>query len=140
MRVGVDDRWYSLLYTLDDRCWGFLIEHGDEGVYAYEKGERRVVPSFHRFEHAALFARQFSARPELARGASHDLAPLYAYATGALDAPPEALEDTWWFLLDVARAAGLDDLLAHPTDGEEPRQALRECFDAFRRALEHLDG
>jgi hypothetical protein len=137
--MGVDDGWYSLQYTLDNRCWGYLVEHRDEGVYAYEKGVRRVVPSFHRFEHAALFARHLAARPALARGGSHDLAPLYAYATGALEAPPDALEDTWWFLLDVAHAAGLDDLLPRPSDGEEPRRALRECFDAFRRALEHLD-
>ena len=65
---------------------------------------------------------------------------VYAYATGALEEPPEELEDAWWFLLDVAQAARLDDLLAGPTDGEEPRAALRECFEAFRRALEHLDG
>jgi hypothetical protein len=138
--MGADDRWYSMHYSLDERCWGVLVEHGERGVYAYEKGGRWVVPSFHRFEHAALFARHCAGRPELESGASHDLAPAYAYATGALEEPPDELEDVWWFLLDVAQAARLDALLAGPTDGEEPRAALRECFEAFRRALEHLDG
>jgi hypothetical protein len=138
--MDAEDRWYSLHYTLNERCWGFVVEHSERGVYAYERGARWVVPSFHRFEHTALFVRQFAGRPTLELGGSHDLAPAYAYATGALEEPPEALEDTWWFLLYVAQAARLDDALAFPTDGEEPRSALRECFEAFRRALEHLDG
>lgn len=134
-----EDRWYSCVYTLDDARWGFLAEHSEAGFYAYEKAGRRVVPSFHRFEHAALFVRQLEGQPELERGGSYDLAPAYAYARGALAERPEGLDDAWYFLLDVADAAELDGSLPAPSAGPEARAALLACFEAFLRALEHLD-
>jgi len=137
--VKPEDRWFSLYYTLDDRCWGFLAEHSESGLFSYERAGKRVVPSFHRFEHVALFVRHLPGQPTIERGGSYDLAPAYAFATGALDAAPGRFDDVWWFLVGVANAAELDTALAFPTDGEEPRAALRECFDAFRDSLEHLD-
>jgi len=138
--MGDDGPWFSLHYTLDEHCWGYLLEHAEEGVYSYALGERRVVPSFRRFEHAALFARQLVGRPELARGGSYDLSAVHAYATHATETAPETLEDVWWFLLDVAGAAEEDAGLTDPPDAAEPRQALQACFAALHRSLLHLDG
>lgn len=134
-----DDRWRSIDYVLDDRCWGFLAEHASAGVYAYESRGTRRVPSFHRFEHVALFVRQFDGAPTIERGGSFDLHPTYEYATGSRERAPDNVEDHWWFLVDVAMSAAPDSALPYPSDGEEPREALRECFDAFRAALVHLD-
>lgn len=134
-----EDRWCSIYYALDDGCWGFLAEHSESGVYACESRGKRRVPSFHRFEHVALFVKQFEGSPATERGGSYDLRPTYEYATGARELAPGNVEDVWWFLIDVAMSADPDVALAYPSDGEEPRAALRECFDAFRGALEHLD-
>ncbi|MBL8678174.1 MAG: hypothetical protein JNK05_03370 [Myxococcales bacterium] len=133
------DRWYAMYYILDDDCWGLLAEHSESGVYATEHKGKRVVPSFHRFEHVALFVRQFDGSPAIERGASYDLVAVHEYATGAREIVPDNVEDVWLFLIDVAMAADPELALAYPSDGEEPRAALRECFDAFRAALAHLD-
>lgn len=132
--------WFSLYYTLDDQCWGYLIEHVDDGVYSYRVEDRWVVPSFRRFEHAALFARQFPDRPSLERGGSYELGPAHDYATQAAAPAPDTLEDVWWFLVDVADAAEDDALLEGPEEAAEPREALAACFAAFHRAVLHLDG
>ena len=138
--MASDGSWMALCYTLDEDCWGYIAEHAERGVYAFERGARLVVPSFHRFEHAALFVRQLAGHPELERGGSIDLAPVWAYATEALEVAPAGLEDAWWLLVDVALAADPAAALAYPSDGEAPRPALRECLAAFRSALLHLDG
>lgn len=131
--------WLSIHYALSDPCWGYLIEHIDDGVYSYQVEDRWVVPSFRRFEHAALFAQQFEGRPQLGRGGSYDLAAAHAFATQSEGSPPDTLEDAWWLLLDVADAGEDDALLEGPEEAAEPREALRACFAAFHRSVLHLD-
>lgn len=138
--VSEDGSWLSIHYTLDDQAWGFLIEHADDGVYSYRVEDRWIVPSFRRFEHAALFAKQFPGGPALERGGSYDLGPVLAYATQDGAAAPENLEDAWWLLLDVADAGEDDALLESPEEAEDPKEALGACFEAFHRAVLHLDG
>ena len=132
--------WFSIHYTLADQCWGYLIEHADDGVYSYRVEDRWVVPSFRRFDHAALFARQYTGAPQLERGGAYDLIAVHAYATQSEGAPPDTLTGAWWFLLDVADAGEDDALLEGPEEAAEPRQALVACFAAFHRAVLHLAG
>jgi len=137
-----DGPWFAVHFDLDAGCWGFVLEHEDTGFYAYDESTpapRRVVPCFSRFEHACLFARQWPQPASPPRGGDFDLAPTLAYATQRGAPAPADLEDTWWFLIEVAKAAGLADTLLHPGDEPPSPEALRECLDAFRLALRQLD-
>ncbi len=136
------EEWFAVHFDLDELSFGYVIEHADAGFYAYDEQRptpRRVVPCFSRFEHAVLFARHWPQPAGLARGGSYDLAPTLAYAAQSGASPPADLEDAWWFLIGVAEAAGLADLLPRPDDEAPSPKALRECLDAFRRALRQLD-
>lgn len=130
--------WVAVHYTLDDECWGVVLEDEVGGVYSYEQSGRRVVPSFDRLEHARLFARQWPERPDVEDGGTIDLGAL-ARAVDGVHVEAHVLDDAVGFALAVIDAAGCGEDFASPTTDPLEGGPLGPVLARFREVIEQLD-
>ncbi len=147
--------WTWLSFDLGDD-FGFLLAADDE-VFAYATPQGLRVPCFDSVDGARLFASQQQpppTSPELESGGEYPLAPLVEFARGG--PRPEALEDGWALLLDVASALGREGEVVDRSGAErayavldgantarEDEDHLRACVSRavgiFRQGVLHLD-
>ena len=116
-------QWAVVHYTLDEVCWGFVLEQEPGAMYAYERGGRRVIPSFDRRAHAELFARQQDGGADVVEGGAVDLTALASAA------------DAWGFAFAVLDAVGQADELLDPPDA----RTAADLLTRLRGVLDHVD-
>ena len=123
-------QWAVVHYTLDEVCWGFVLEQAPGAMYAYERGGRRVIPSFDRRAHAELFARQQDGGADVVEGGAVDLTALASAAASA-----QAAEDAWGFAFAALDAVGQADELLDPPDA----CTAADLLTRLRGVLDHVD-
>ena len=131
--------WTLVYFELDEENSGYLLE-SEDGIYAYEREGKKRVPMFLTEKGAALFAKRRTPDADPCVGDEHVLAPLIAFVTGRDEHPPEDAHDTWVLLDEIAFAAGREDDVSSPHEGDAAT-ALRadepseEGLVALRAAL-----
>ena len=120
-------QWAVVHYTLDEVCWGFVLEQEPGAMYAYERGGRRVIPSFDRRAHAACV---LQGKVGTLAGGAVDLTALASAAASA-----QAAEDAWGFAFAALDAVGQADELLDPPDA----RTAADLLTRLRGVLDHVD-